>query len=441
MLPRIYLDLSRLIYASFTRTPVGIPRIELAYAEYFIANFPDRVKFVVVDAFRRFRVLDFRRSAEFVTAISDYWRSDVASNRRYLALLWRHVHIHAELLFQWGSSLSKAVEEDSEPGVYVIASQLHMERPGSIECLKKSGKLRLVYYVHDILPVVLPEYFPPDAKELCLRRMQAAARLADTIIASSQSTANAFLETFRNGQGESSIVVASPGLSIPMITPKPIQVSASSPYFVMIGTIEPRKNHLLILNLWRTLRAELSQEPPRLILVGSRGWENENVIDMLERSSALTTLVEERGRTSDNELATLLLGARALLMPSFAEGYGLPLAEALALGTPVICSDIAVFREAGGEVPEFIDPLDGLSWREAIIDYVPPDSKRRQAQIDRLRNWSAPTWQRHFEIVVPLLGETNKQPEPPYPQELQGAATKGSSHEGATALQEDARGI
>jgi hypothetical protein len=128
-------------------------------------------------------------------------------------------------------------------------------------------------------------------------------------------------------------------------------------------------------------------------------------------------------------------------MPSFAEGYGLPLAEALALGTPVICSDIAVFREAGGEVPEFIDPLDGLSWREAIIDYVPPDSKRRQAQIDRLRNWSAPTWQRHFEIVVPLLGETNKQPEPPYPQELQGAATKGSSHEGATALQEDARGI
>ncbi len=409
MPPRIYLDLSRLIYAIFTRTPVGIPRVELAYAEHFIANFPDRTTFVVVDAVRRFRVLDFKRGADFVAAIADYWRGDVASDGRYFALILRHVRIHTELLFRSGNSLSKTVAGADEPGIYVISSQLHMERPAPIERLKKDGKLRLAYFVHDILPATLPEYFPRDAKDRCVRRMQATARLADIIIAGSRDTAHAFQKAFGQGQRKLSIVVAPPGLSIPTIPPEPAQVSSASPYFVMVGTIEPRKNHLLLLKLWRTLHAELGQNAPRLILIGSRGWENENVIDMLERSPALTSLVEERSRASDNEMAALVRGARALLMPSFAEGYGLPLAEALALGAPVLCSDIAVFREVGGDVPEFIDPLDGPTWRQAIIDYVPADSKRRQTQIQRLRDWRAPSWQRHFETIIPVLDPANEQ--------------------------------
>ncbi len=409
MPPRIYLDLSRLIYAIFTRTPVGIPRVELAYAEYFIANFPDRTTFVVVDAAGRFRVIDFKRGADFVAAIADYWRGGVASNGRYFALILRHVRIHTELLFRLGNSLSKAVGGDVEPGIYIISSQLHMERPAPIERLKKVGKLRLAYFVHDILPATLPEYFPRDAKERCVRRMQAAARLSDVIIAGSQDTANAFQNAFGQGQRKPSVVVAPPGPSLPTVPPELSPASTSSPYFVMVGTIEPRKNHLLILKLWRTLHEELGQNAPRLVLIGSRGWENENVIDMLERSPALASLVEERSRTSDNEMAELVRGARALLMPSFAEGYGLPLAEALALGAPVLCSDIAVFREVGGDVPEFIDPLDGPGWRHAIIDYVPADSKRRQAQLDRLRGWRAPTWQCHFETIMPFLDSADDQ--------------------------------
>ena len=69
--------------------------------------------------------------------------------------------------------------------------------------------------------------------------------------------------------------------------------------------------------------------------------------------------MEEHPELSDSALPTLLAGARALLCPAFVEGYGLPIAEALALGVPVICSDIPVFREVGRNVPEFLDPLDG----------------------------------------------------------------------------------
>jgi hypothetical protein len=102
-------------------------------------------------------------------------------------------------------------------------------------------------------------------------------------------------------------------------------------------------------------------------------------------------------------VARLLAGARALLFPSFAEGYGLPLAEALALGTPAICSDLPALREVGGAVPEFLDPLDGPGWREAVLHYAASPAPRRDAQLTRLAGWQAPSWADHFRAVDRLL--------------------------------------
>jgi glycosyltransferase involved in cell wall biosynthesis len=102
-------------------------------------------------------------------------------------------------------------------------------------------------------------------------------------------------------------------------------------------------------------------------------------------------------------MACLLRDARALLMPSFAEGYGLPLAETLALGVPALCSDIPALREVGGDVPEFIDPIDGLSWRGAILDYAANISPRRDAQLKRLESWKPTSWETHFGKVSDVL--------------------------------------
>jgi hypothetical protein len=178
------------------------------------------------------------------------------------------------------------------------------------------------------------------------------------------------------------------------------------PYFVCVGTIEARKNHLLLLNLWRQLAEELGDAAPRLVLIGQRGWETENAIDMLERCPALHGVVFERTNVPDDEAARLVQGARALLLPSFAEGFGFPLVEALALGVPVLCSNLAAFRENGGDVPEYLGPLDGLGWRNAVIDYATPSSPRRAAQLRRLLGWTPPSWQDHFAAVEALIAET-----------------------------------
>ena len=92
-----------------------------------------------------------------------------------------------------------------------------------------------------------------------------------------------------------------------------------------------------------------------------------------------------------------------MVAPSFVEGYGLPVAEALALGVPVLASDIPAHREVGGEYAEYIHPLDGRGWAEALDDYAAPNSKRRQAQLQKLKHYSAPTWTTHMARIEKLI--------------------------------------
>jgi glycosyltransferase involved in cell wall biosynthesis len=131
---------------------------------------------------------------------------------------------------------------------------------------------------------------------------------------------------------------------------------------------------------------------------------------MLDRSPALRGVVIEHNAMPDGEMVRLVKGARALLLPSFAEGFGFPLIEALELGVPALCSDIPALRETGAGVPEFLDPLDGPGWRRAILDYAAPSSPRRAAQLQRLTGWEAPRWDRHFAEVDRFIAEVAASP-------------------------------
>jgi glycosyltransferase involved in cell wall biosynthesis len=177
------------------------------------------------------------------------------------------------------------------------------------------------------------------------------------------------------------------------------------PTFVMLGTIEGRKNHLMLLQVWARLVRTYGVNAPRLLVIGQRGWECEQVFDLLDRSEVLRGAVVEVSRCTDAELNGHLATAKALLLPSLAEGYGLPLVEALGAGTPVIASDLPVFREIGQGVPDFLDPLDGPAWERAILAYAAEDSAARKAQIGRHSSYRAPTWSDHFDRVDSWLAK------------------------------------
>ena len=124
---------------------------------------------------------------------------------------------------------------------------------------------------------------------------------------------------------------------------------------------------MLLLNIWRELAERYGARTPLLLLVGLRGWDNENVIDMIERCNAIRPYVKEVHGLSTPALKRLMAGARAVLMPTLAEGYGLPVAEARAAGAELIVSDIPAFKAYDDCRILKFDSIDGPAWRDAIV--------------------------------------------------------------------------
>lgn len=151
------------------------------------------------------------------------------------------------------------------------------------------------------------------------------------------------------------------------------------------------------MTLWRRLEERLGARTPSLVLVGRYGWENEAVLDHLQRSPNLQGVVHQASNLSDAALARLMRGARAVLAPSSVEGFDLPAVEACAMGLRLIASDIPPHRELTPGA-ELIDPLDGLGWLDAIeratlaTPAVPSNA------------YAAPDWAGHFRIVAEAIG-------------------------------------
>jgi glycosyltransferase involved in cell wall biosynthesis len=303
-----------------------------------------------------------------------------------------------------GGALAAQMRHGGKTPVYLLVSHHHLEQRAAIERLKTKTGGRFVCLIHDLIPIRFPEYAKPGQNTAHLRRIETAVALADAVIVNSAITRDTLLPHLDRTGRRTPVVVAPFGTDLPDL-PEESATPPERPYFVYVSTIEARKNHLLLLNLWRDMAATLGPEAPLLVLIGARGWESENVFDMLDRCPGVRDLVIEHSALPDAEMARLLRGARAVLLPSFAEGFGFPLIEGMALGTPALCSDIPALRENGGDVPEYLHPLDGFGWRQALLDYAAPQSPRRTAQLERLKHWRPASWADHFAAVDALIDE------------------------------------
>lgn len=257
--------------------------------------------------------------------------------------------------------------------------------PAMLAAARAMGARRVVVKIHDVIPLDHPEFARPDGPAKMRERI-AAAEAADLVIYNSAHT---------RSRAEAHMTAPPPAC----VAPLGVEVGAvdAQPHggFVTLGTIEPRKNHILLLDLWE----RLGDDPPTLHIVGRRGWMNEAVFRRLD---ARPRGIVEHGGLDDEAALRLLAGARALLFPSFAEGYGLPLAEALTLGRPAIVSELPALREVGGDLPTYLPPDASDLWLEAIKAAMAAEP---EAAIPE--GWSPPTWTNHFAAVDMALAATN----------------------------------
>ena len=266
------------------------------------------------------------------------------------------------------SALRTATPPLPTNALYLNIAQHAAEIEAFFAWKKSRQDVAAVFFVHDLLPLDYPEFWWDGHEDIFARRVDTILGAANAIVTSTQVARSRILSEFHKRRLTEPPVFA-------QALPSPLgelQVSSladaslqSEPYFVVVGTIEPRKNHALLFNVWRRL-AERSSAPPKLVVIGARGWENAETVSLLERCPAIDTFVAETPRLSNAGLSRVLANACGLLMPSLAEGFGLPPIEALGLGTPVVASDIEVFHETTQDCAIYCDPLDGPLWGRTV---------------------------------------------------------------------------
>lgn len=377
-MPGILIDVTRLLYLKVTgQILTGIDRVTLEYIRHY--------------AGRARAVLSYRPLSAAV--------SPEASSRLFRKLLDGDEDLRAVAIEMFARAIGWNWFLPGVRGSILFNTSTLWLNYRTYGLQLRWAGARPVFFVHDLIPITHPEYFPPGEKELHTAIIRNCLTITRGLVVNSRDT-QAELESVAR-----ELKLACPPVVVAPLAPSVARSRAPGPpptgrpYFVCVGTIQPRKNHLLLLHVWRRLVETQGDAAPRLFVIGTRGWEYENIVDLLERSEPLKGFVFEENDCGDERLADILRHARALLMPSFAEGYGIPVAEALAAGVPVIASEVAAFREIGGEVPEYADPLDGPGWLRLIEEYARPDSPRRRAQLERMAGFRPSTWAEHFRTV------------------------------------------
>jgi glycosyltransferase involved in cell wall biosynthesis len=424
--PILY-DATHLIHRYAYDAPSGIDRVDLAYGRHFGLK-QGRIAAGLHYGNVKPQVLEPFRVAEAVRKLEDRWRetTQLADDHTFkLAKQWlqgkpitkpanvespaatlhKKFNIGVLPFFRYAKRQSHSPDATAIPegAIYLNIAQHAMEHAEFFAWLNNRSDLQRVFFLHDLLPLDYPEFWWSKHEALFERRIKVMAEHASALITSSKAVrARAKIEMARRGKPDIPIFALPLPSPIEMIgdPPTPSELGKTA-YFLMIGTIEARKNHVLILNIWREL-ASRGESVPKLIVIGKRGWENEQAVGLLERCHPIKPFVLEISGLSNAGLRQLITDARAVLMPSFAEGYGLPLIEALSLKTPAIASDIPVFRETTQEKAIFINPLDGLGWQKAILELA-ADSPFAQKAREAARAYVPQTTSTYFAAIDDFL--------------------------------------
>jgi len=240
----------------------------------------------------------------------------------------------------------------------------------AVESAKAEGA-RVVPVIYDLLTWSYPQFFAPLFCAQFKRWLVEMIPLADACVCISHATADALRE-FAAAEGLTNALPPvgvfplgtklTPAAAEPRTEVAAIFDRADRP-FLMVGTIEPRKNHALVLDAFERFWAAGGTAP--LVVIGRRGWQCEATLRRFAALAAAGKPFTHISDATDADLQHAYRHARCLIFPSIAEGFGLPIVEALAQGLPAIASDIPVHREVGGDLATYIplgdpDHLAGL---------------------------------------------------------------------------------
>jgi glycosyltransferase involved in cell wall biosynthesis len=393
--PVLYFDVTDLlVYFRENRTPTGIQRISVAVTEAALADSRGR---------------DIALCA--VDTESGSWKPVDPNAYKFAMMLAREGADNSDE--PWQRAIDKLHSDLSAAPALAFPTGSTILNLGSpwgvsnyfvaVREAKRQYGVSYVAFVHDTIPLLLPEFCEGTTTNVYTRWIAGVSLHADLVLANAQNTKKDFVKAIARFSGrpvDCEVVNPNGDFSLLMMEDAPaisqdVQALLQARYALFVGTIEPRKNHLMVLSAWRRLLAEEGgARVPVLVFAGKMGWHSEHVVDFIRKTDYLDGKLKVLNDASDADLEALYQNAAFTIYNSHYEGWGLPVTESLSYGkVPVIARNSAL-TESGGKHAIFFDSNSEASLLKVVKNLVKnPEVLAKQEKLiasqSPVRPWDA----------------------------------------------------
>lgn len=283
---------------------------------------------------------------------------------------------------------------------------------------KRRQGLRFVPFVHDCIPLILPETCSRDVPPAYSRWLAGASVLADAFVVNSERTgfdlkAMLSLVSTRAHRIGPAPIDGRTGLALkpaaPRLCAKWREALSRRSFAIMVGSFEPRKNHLLVLKAWRELVRRHGDRMPVLVLIGRAGWRDDEAFRYFDETPELRDAVAILPDVSDAELAWFYANARFSLCASVYEGWGMPVTESFCADLPVLCARNSALIEAGGRAATFFNSGD-LADLIAKVEGFALDERVLASARARIADAPLRPWRDVAQDAVRVLNRVAREP-------------------------------
>ena len=255
-------------------------------------------------------------------------------------------------------------------------------------------KTRTLLTVHDLSFVRVPEAASPALKAYLDAVVPRSVRRADHVLADSQATKDDLIALYNTPAEKITVLLSGVDARFKRTETPAIRAKYQIPerqYILSVGTVQPRKNYIRLITALAALRA--SGHDVGLVIVGGKGWLEDPIYEAI-RSTGMTDYVHMTGFADDADLPALYSQALITALPSLYEGFGIPVLESMACGTPVLTSNVSSLPEVAGDAAIMVAPSDQDAITEALERMITDadlraDLARRGLERAQMFTWAA----------------------------------------------------
>lgn len=398
----LWVDVGDLMgYSSVFRRPSGVQRVVFALCQALAARTDAAIGFVR-HGDRGFETVAWGAIAALFDALADDAAPPppVPAWRLQLQALGALLTIPRSFLPAAGSS-SEAAMQRGDVLLVAGAGWADPDHVAQVTRAQARHGVVVALLVYDIIPALRPEWFDPAQSGRFRRWLDGMLAVSDRLLAISNTTAQD-VAAYRAATGlpDRAVHVVRLGDGLPAGGPA-LSADIGQPYALFVSTIEIRKNHALLVDVWRRLLCDLGpQRVPALVFAGRQGGLCGDLMRQLAASDVLGGHVILRPGASDAALAALYRGCRFTLFPSLYEGWGLPVAESLAFGRPCLASRASSLPEVGGDLVRYFDPLDPDDCARAVAAVLADPDGLAAWEARITRDYRPVPWSRTAAMVL-----------------------------------------